>query len=90
MFQRVYTLFGNYRNGCHEDRNSYVLIGFKKHCLFVVVNIIIININISVFIIIIRTTRIIIIIIVIVITLGAHHPERPSPILSLRDNLCPD
>ena len=21
---------------------------------------------------------------------GVHHPERPSPILSLRDNLCPD
>ena len=21
---------------------------------------------------------------------GAHYPERPSPILSLRDNLCPD
>ena len=21
---------------------------------------------------------------------GAHHPKRPSPILSLRDNLCPD
>ena len=21
---------------------------------------------------------------------GAHHPERPSPTLSLTDNLCPD